>query len=120
MNALIVPIVLETVLRVPVSLEMSRANFLRLTAIYLVSAVPFFLTGLQFSIIFARECKHISRLYGADLAGGALACLGIVPLLNWPVCCAPPFAATIRYCSSSISACIARPSDVRRTPARTT
>jgi len=82
-NTLTVPIVLETVLHVPVSLEMSRANFLRLTAIYLTSAVPFFVTGLEFSIIFARECKHIPRLYGADLTGGALACLGIVPLLNW-------------------------------------
>ena len=83
LNALTVPIVLETVLHVPVSLEMSRGNFLRLTAIYLVSAVPFFVTGLQFSVIFARECKHIPPLYGSDLTGGALACLAIVPLLNW-------------------------------------
>src|SRR4029077_3961203 len=44
---------------------------------------PFFLTGLEFSILFARESGIISRLYGADLLGGALACLGIVPLLNW-------------------------------------
>src|SRR5579864_1882612 len=82
-NALVVPIVLEIVLHVPVSLSLSRGNFLRLTAIYLTSAVPFFVTGLEFSILFARESKHISRLYGADLLGGALACLGIVPLLNW-------------------------------------
>jgi len=82
-NAVVVPIVLEIVLHVPVSLSLSRANFLRLTAIYLASAVPFFVTGLEFSILFAREARHISRLYGADLLGGALACLGIVPLLNW-------------------------------------
>lgn len=82
-NALVVPVVLEVVLHVPVSLELSRANFLRLTAMYLASAVPFFLTGLEFSILFARQPEHIPRLYGADLAGGALACLGIVPLLNW-------------------------------------
>jgi spermidine synthase len=82
-NALVVPIVLGIVLHVPVSLEVSRANFLRLTAIYLASAVPFFVTGLEFSILFARESQHISRLYGADLLGGALACLGVVPLLNW-------------------------------------
>src|SRR5271154_5968203 len=44
-NAAIVPIVLEIVLHVPVSLSLSRANFLRLTAIYLASAVPFFVTG---------------------------------------------------------------------------
>src|SRR5271169_883272 len=82
-NAVVVPVVLEIVLHVPVSLEVSRANFLRLTAIYLASAVPFFVTGLEFSILFARESQHISRLYGADLLGGALACLAIVPLLNW-------------------------------------
>jgi len=82
-NAVVVPVVLEIVIHVPVSLSLSRANFLRLTAIYLASAVPFFLTGLEFSILFARESQNISRLYGADLLGGALACLGVVPLLNW-------------------------------------
>jgi spermidine synthase len=82
-NALAVPVVLEIVLHVPVSLDLSRSNFLRLTEIYLASAVPFFITGLQFSVLFARESRHISRLYGADLLGGALACLGIVPLLDW-------------------------------------
>ena len=58
-------------------------NFLRLTVIYLAAAVPFFLTGLLFSVVFARETSRISRLYGADLCGGALACLAVVPLLNW-------------------------------------
>ncbi len=82
-NAAVIPIVLEIVLHVPVSLELSGDNFLRLTAIYICSAVPFFLTGMQFSVIFARECSRIPRLYGADLTGGALACLAIVPLLNW-------------------------------------
>src|ERR1700687_6086144 len=82
-NALIVPVVLVIVLRIPVSLDISKANFLRLTAIYLASAVPFFITGLEFSIVFARQARHVSPLYAADLAGGALACLAIVPLLNW-------------------------------------
>ncbi len=82
-NALIVPVVLVIVLRIPVSLNISTANFLRLTAIYLASAVPFFITGLEFSIVFARQARHVSPLYAADLAGGALACLAIVPLLNW-------------------------------------
>src|SRR6476469_2610113 len=82
-NALLIPVVLEVVLHTPVSLELSKTNFLRLTAIYMASAIPFFLTGLQFSIIFARESGHIPHLYGADLSGGALACLGVVPLLNF-------------------------------------
>ena len=81
-NAIVVPMVLETVLRVPVSLELSKHNFSHLTILYLVSIVPFFITGLEFSILFARETKAITRLYGADLVGGAMACLGIVPLLN--------------------------------------
>ncbi len=82
-NSVLVLLVLEIVLHIPVSLEVSGKNFLRLTAMYLAAAVPFFLTGLLFSVVYAREPEHIPRLYGADLCGGALACLAIVPLLNW-------------------------------------
>jgi SAM-dependent methyltransferase len=82
-NALAVPAVLDLCLHIRVSLELSQENFARLTAIYLFSAVPFFITGIEFSVLFAREAEHIPRLYGADLAGGALACLLVVPLLNW-------------------------------------
>ncbi len=77
------PVVLVVVLWTPVSLQISVGNFLRLTAIYLSSAIPFFVTGLAFSVVFARESKYIPRLYGADLTGGAIACLAMVPLLNW-------------------------------------
>jgi hypothetical protein len=82
-NSVIVLIVLEIVLHVPVALQVSWANFGRLTALYLAAAVPFFLTGLLFAVVFARETSRIPRLYGADLCGGALACLAVVPLLNW-------------------------------------
>src|ERR1700756_1440681 len=64
-NALLIPVVLEVVLHVPVSLKLTGANFFNLTEIYLASAMPFFITGLQFSILFAREARHIPRLYGA-------------------------------------------------------
>src|SRR5437588_8177032 len=82
-NSFVVVLVLEVVLHVPVALEVSGKNFLRLTALYLAAAVPFFLTGLLFSVVFARESHRIPRLYGADLCGGALACLAVVVLLNW-------------------------------------
>jgi hypothetical protein len=82
-NAVVIVAVLETVLHVPVSLTLSAHNFLWLTVIYLAAAVPFLFTGLLFSIVFARATRHITRLYGADLSGGALACLAIVPLLNF-------------------------------------
>src|SRR5581483_6542517 len=45
LNAILIPVLLEIVLHVPVSLDLSLTNLFRLTAIYLCSAVPFFLTG---------------------------------------------------------------------------
>jgi spermidine synthase len=81
-NAGAIVVVLEIVLHVPVSLELVAGNFLRLSVVYLSSAVPFFLTGFEFAIVFARESSRIARLYGADLAGGAGACLAVVGLLN--------------------------------------
>ena len=75
-------VALEVILRVPVRLELDANNFRRLAIMYLVSAVPFFLTGILFSVVFARNAAQISRLYGADLLGGAIACLATVPLLN--------------------------------------
>src|ERR1700758_4477331 len=83
LNAIVIPFVLEIVLHVPVSLELSWTNLLRLTVLYLSAAIPFLLTGVLFSVVFARETRTITRLYGADLLGGALACLSVVPLLNW-------------------------------------
>jgi spermidine synthase len=82
-NSILVLVVLEVVLHVPVALWVTGRNFLHLTALYVVAALPFFLTGLLFSVVFARETWRVSRLYGADLSGGALACLAVVPLLNW-------------------------------------
>jgi len=82
-NAVVIVVTLEIVLHVPVALNVSGKNFLRLTVMYLAAAIPFFLTGLLFSVVFARETSRIPRLYGADLCGGALACLAVVPLLNW-------------------------------------
>jgi len=82
-NSVVVLLVLEIVLHVPVALTVTGKNFLHLTVLYLAAAVPFFLTGLLFSVVFARETWRVPRLYGADLSGGALACLAVVPLLNW-------------------------------------
>ncbi len=82
-SSIVVLFALEVVLHVPVTLTVSGRNFLHLTAIYISAALPFFLTGVQFSVVFARESRRIPRLYAADLGGGALACLAVVPLLNW-------------------------------------
>lgn len=83
LEAVIVVVVLEIVLHVPVALTVTWMNSFHLTAIYFAAAAPFFLTGLLFSVIFSRETSRVARLYAADLCGGALACLAVVPLLNW-------------------------------------
>src|SRR5437016_2017591 len=54
-NALVMLAVLEVVLHLPISLELNRRNFLRLTVMYLAAAAPFFVTGLLFAVTFARE-----------------------------------------------------------------
>ena len=82
LNAALMLVVLEIDLHVPVALFLSWSNFLRLSAMYIVSALPFFFTGLFFSVLFARRHAQISQLYAADLIGGSLACIGIVPVLN--------------------------------------
>src|SRR5882672_3034737 len=64
LNAVLIPVVLEIVLHVPVSLDLSWGNLLRLTVLYLAAAVPFVLTGILFSVVFAREARAITRLYG--------------------------------------------------------
>jgi len=56
-NAVVTLLVLEIVLHLPISLELTRGNFAKLTVLYLASAVPFFFTGLLFSVVFARESE---------------------------------------------------------------
>src|SRR2546430_4364737 len=111
LSAVLIPVILQIVLHIPVSLRITAGNFLRLTAIYLCSALPFFLTGLQFSVIFARESARIPRLYGADLAGGALACVSVVPLLNW---IGGPNAILAAALASAVTAVIWSPAKARR------
>src|SRR5580765_7326014 len=83
LNSVFILASVEVVLHTPVSLQVTGQNFGKLTIIYLAAAVPFFLTGLLFSVLFARSSSEIPHLYGADLAGGASACLLVVPLLNF-------------------------------------
>ncbi len=82
LNSVAVLFSLWTALCTPVLLEFEFGNMLRLSAIYFSAGIPFFFTGLLFSLVFARESKHVPFLYSADLIGGSLACLAVVPFLN--------------------------------------
>lgn len=50
-------------------------------AMYLAMVVPFFLSGLIFTLLFSAHARSIQRLYCWDLSGAALGCVVMIPLL---------------------------------------
>lgn len=76
-------VALEVALHASVSVDLNFGSFRRMALLYVATVIPFVLIGLVFSVVFARHSVNVSRLYGADLAGGAAACLLTVPLLNY-------------------------------------
>lgn len=112
LNSAFIFLALEIVLHTPVDLAVNYPNFLKVTAIYLITAIPFFFTGLLFSVLFARSSGEISVFYGADLAGGASACLAVVPLLN--VVGAPNALLFASLCMALAAAIWARNRGLRR------
>lgn len=72
-SAALMVVVLIIDLNVPVHATLDFTNLFNLTIIYLVSSLPFALTGFFFSVLFARKTNIISQLYAADLIGGAAA-----------------------------------------------
>ncbi len=49
---------------------------------YLVLVVPFFLSGLVFTVIFSTRARSIQALYFWDLVGAAVGCFLMIPLLK--------------------------------------
>lgn len=70
------------ILQIPVTLDYSLHNFLRLFVMYGVLAIPFFFSGLATSLILASHSLQVSRLYSWDLAGAASGAVATIPLLN--------------------------------------
>lgn len=56
-------------------------SMLLFLAMYLILAVPFFLSGRIFSLVFNRYASQIQKLYFWDLSGAALGCVIMIPLL---------------------------------------
>ncbi len=69
-------------LRIHVVQELSPAGFLSLSLAYLVLAVPFFFGGICLSLLMTHFASRIARIYGADLLGASLGCIGVV-LAMW-------------------------------------
>ena len=56
---------------------------LQLVGVCLGLYVSFLPIGMSVAALFARRPGQINRLYFADLAGAALACLVVVPIIAW-------------------------------------
>jgi predicted membrane-bound spermidine synthase len=55
---------------------------LRLAVIYAATFLPFFTAGCAVTVAVTRFAKDISRVYLFDLAGAAIGCLLLIPVLN--------------------------------------
>lgn len=67
---------------VPVSLDRSLAGIASIVAWSAVMAIPFIFSGICVSEVLTRTPDQVGRLYAADLGGAAVACLGVVYVLN--------------------------------------
>jgi len=73
---------LYVILANPLTFETGPANYYRLARIYGASALPFFFAGCAVTLAITRLAAEISKLYLFDLAGAALGCLLLIPVLN--------------------------------------
>src|SRR5215813_15319615 len=73
---------LYIVFQFPLTLENGNENYYRLAVIYGAASLPFFFAGCAVTLAITRLASEISRLYLFDLAGAALGCLLMIPVLN--------------------------------------
>lgn len=73
---------LIVILRLPITLEYSSVNAVRLLLIYAMLLIPFFCAGMAIALILFKRSLEVSRLYSWDLIGAAIGAFATVPLLN--------------------------------------
>ena len=74
---------LYVILNSPLTYDATEAeNYMRLVRMYAATALPFFFAGSVVTVAITTFAGSISRLYVFDLAGAALGCLLLIPVLN--------------------------------------
>ena len=73
---------LFVLVRLKVGLSYTPSNIALMSAVYLLSAVPFFAGGATISIAITRLSANINAVYAADLLGAGVGCLLLMPALN--------------------------------------
>jgi hypothetical protein len=58
-------------------------NATTLAAVYIASALPFFLAGVIVSLVISEAIERVDRAYFFDLGGAATGCLLLIPFLDY-------------------------------------
>ncbi len=72
---------IEVAVSNPMSVDLEGDNVSRLLEIYFATSAPFFASGLSITLVMSNAKQNIGRVYGFDLAGAAIGCLIVIPLI---------------------------------------
>ena len=72
-----------TQLSIPFRVHPSIVAIYAIGLTYAVIAVPFIVSGVAVCLVLTRFPRQVSRLYAADLAGAALGCVLLIPIIGW-------------------------------------
>ena len=72
-----------TQLSIPFRVHPSIVAIYAIGLTYAVIAVPFILSGVAVCLVLTRFPRQVSRLYAADLAGAALGCVLLIPIIGY-------------------------------------
>ncbi len=81
--AISLPLALVILLAIPVEISYSAETIFSFLLFTAVISVPFYFSGVAVCVALTRCPYPITRVYGADLAGAALGCLGAIGLLEF-------------------------------------
>ena len=73
---------LAVLVRLHVGLNYAPSNIALMSAVYLLSALPFFAGGATISLAISRLSASVNAVYAADLLGAGAGCLVLMPALN--------------------------------------
>jgi hypothetical protein len=73
---------LAILVRLHVGLNYAPVNIALMSAVYLLSALPFFAGGATISLAISRLSASVNAVYAADLLGAGAGCLLLMPALN--------------------------------------
>ncbi len=90
----------------PMSILSESGQALRFVAYQIVSAIPFFFSGLLVSLILRAGAERVDRVYFWDLLGAGLGCAAAVGLMNLLT---PPGAAIFAGVAFAVAAAILAP-----------